>query len=93
MSQATNQFLDAAKAAKITDEAPRITYEGQSTFMKFCSVCFEIMPHIRRDDHSECAVCGLKTFKHESGQSLLEIAFWIAVVVFVVLVVLKDKPW
>lgn len=66
MSNLTIQFLQAAGRAgdvqpKITG-TPQISYEGQSTFWKLCRVCMDQMPHIRKDDYSECAVCGCRTY-------------------------------
>lgn len=48
---------------------PRITYEGQSTFWKMCTVCAEMMPHVRRDDFTECVVCGHKTYAVQPTES------------------------
>ncbi len=69
MSRAIQQFLEHARQGSgrtpaIKQDAPRITYEGQSTFFKMCTVCMEHMPHIRREDYSECVVCGNRTYAH-----------------------------
>lgn len=90
------QFVLAARRMKLVEETTEpVIHEVQSSYMKFCSFCFEMMPHIRKEDHSECTVCGLQTFpkRNESGQALVEIAICIALVAFVLLVVLKDHPW
>lgn len=47
---------------KVVIQTPRITCDGQSTFMKFCAVCGDQMPHIRKDDFSMCVVCETKTY-------------------------------
>lgn len=54
---------------KVTTDAPRITYEGQSTFFKFCTSCADLMPHVRRDDYSECVVCGNRTYAKPKPES------------------------
>lgn len=41
---------------------PRVTVDGQSTFWKLCLVCGDQMPHIRREDYTECVACGQKTY-------------------------------
>ena len=61
------EFVEIARTVKVTDETPQITYEGQSTFWKFCTVCHDEMPHVRKDDYSECAVCGNKSYKKKEG--------------------------
>lgn len=47
---------------KISNVPPRIIFDGQSTFMKFCAVCGEQMPHIRQDDYFMCVVCETKSY-------------------------------
>lgn len=51
-----------AQEPKVSDLPPRVTFDGQSTFMKFCAVCGEQMPHIRQDDYCMCAACETKTY-------------------------------
>ena len=63
--RAAVEFVEIARTVKITDETPQITYEGQSTFWKFCTGCHDQMQHIRKEDYSECAVCGNKSYKKE----------------------------
>jgi len=61
------EFVEIARTVNVTEGPPRITYEGQSTFWKFCTVCHYEMPHVRKDDYSECAVCGNKSYKKKEG--------------------------
>lgn len=63
MSTASTQFVLMAKSAdpKVTG-TPAITYEGQSTFTKYCEDCQAHYPHIRAEDYTECAVCGKRTY-------------------------------
>lgn len=60
---AARDFLLMAKDAQpqVTNKPPRITCDGQTTFWKMCTVCAEMMPHVRRDDYTECVLCGHKT--------------------------------
>lgn len=53
---------------RLMQGSPRITYEGQSVFWKDCPYCMQSMPHIRRDDDSECAVCGFRSSQQEQEQ-------------------------
>jgi rRNA maturation endonuclease Nob1 len=69
VSAAVVQFLDAAGKAKVTDRPPKITFEGQSTFIKLCTVCNAHMPHVRRDDFSECVICGTRTYAKRNDSS------------------------
>jgi len=67
MSDAVNQFLEHARSGdeidpRIKQGKPRITLDGQSTFSKMCPVCLDHMPHVRREDFSECVVCGNRTY-------------------------------
>jgi rRNA maturation endonuclease Nob1 len=62
MTNLGTQFVLAARRVILVEETEPVIHAAQSAFMKFCSVCFEIMPHVRKEDHSECTVCGLKTF-------------------------------
>ena len=57
------EFVEIARAVTVTEGIPRITLDGQSTFMKMCTgECHQMMPHVRRDDYSECVLCGKKTY-------------------------------
>ena len=62
-------------------------------FVRRCSSCNEDLPHYQFADHCECSVCQRQTFKGEQGSSCLEFIFLLALVVFVLVVVLKDVPW
>ena len=42
---------------KITNNAPRITMDGQTTFMRQCPECGCVMPHILTDKGPQCVVC------------------------------------
>ncbi len=66
MSQAVRQFVECARQQepRVVENHPRVTFEGQSTFFKFCPVCMDQMPHVRRDDFSECVVCGNRSYAH-----------------------------
>lgn len=88
---AVQQFVEIVRETPEEESTPA----QENTFLKFCTFCFELMPHYRRDDYSECSVCGLKTFKRmtENGMTCLEFAFWLGVVAVILLVVMKDVPW
>lgn len=61
---AATEFTLAARSSnekEPTLSEPKITYEGQSTFLKFCEDCQAHYPHIRALDYTECAVCGKRT--------------------------------
>jgi len=72
MSDLGMRFVVHARRVRLVDETPppapphqkSIDGEGsqENVFWKMCTDCLEIMPHYRRDDHSECSVCGLRTF-------------------------------
>jgi hypothetical protein len=58
---AASGFAVIARDARVVEDKPRVTYEGQSTFWKWCSVCCEAMPHIRAGNFCQCVVCETKT--------------------------------
>jgi hypothetical protein len=94
MSAATQTFMQIVQDTD--DGADRPATTPVNTFMRFCSVCMEIMPHTRAETYCQCVVCETKTYRSrisESGKGLLEIILWIAVVAYVMLVVLKSHPW
>jgi len=72
MSDLGLQFVLHARRVQLVNEQPPVIHAAESSFMKFCSYCFEIMPHVRKEDYSECSMCGLKTFPKtsESGRGL-----------------------
>lgn len=68
MSDLGMEFVVHARRVRIVDEdVPRDDLPA-NIFLKTCSYCFEIMPHYRRDDHCECSVCGLKTFRRQTHE-------------------------
>jgi rRNA maturation endonuclease Nob1 len=62
MSDLGLQFVLAARRMTLVEEIEPVIHQAQSQYMRFCSVCLEIMPHVRKEDRSECTVCGLPTF-------------------------------
>lgn len=87
---ASQQFVQIVQETGLRDDT---VWRPQNTFLRTCSVCGEMMPHYRHADCVECSVCGLKTYPFERGGILLEFLLWLALIVFVLLVVLKDAPW
>lgn len=86
---AVNQFVEMARETPVKDERRPL----ENTFVRFCAGCRELMPHFRREGFVECAVCGTRTFHAERGQILLEFLLWLGLIVFVLVVVLRDVPW
>jgi len=93
MSAATQTFMEIVQDTDDGQDGPVTT--PPNTFMRFCSVCMEIMPHYREETYCQCVMCETKTYRRrtEGGQALLEVAFWIAVVALVLLGLLSNVPW
>ena len=72
MSLARDYYLMAKNTPAVpivTNKEPRITYEGETTFWKMCACCGEMMPHIRKEDYSECIVCGMRKYAIQPTKS------------------------
>jgi uncharacterized paraquat-inducible protein A len=94
MSAATQTFMQIVQDTDAGADGTAIT--PVNTFMRFCSVCMEVMPHYREETYCQCAVCWTKTYrrrKSEQGQALVEMMLLTALVLFVLIYVCKDWPW
>jgi hypothetical protein len=90
MSTATQCFMLIVQNTDDASDGPATT--PANTFMRFCAVCMEIMPHTREKTYCQCVVCETKTYRGESGQGLIELLLLLAVV-YVLFVMMKDIPW
>jgi uncharacterized paraquat-inducible protein A len=91
---ATNQFMAIVRDTPVTDDTQ--AQPLANTFMRFCAVCMEIMPHYREATYCQCAVCETKTYKSEHGYIRRDMAImlnWLVVVLVVLLVFLRDWKW
>jgi rRNA maturation endonuclease Nob1 len=68
MSHASVQFIEKAREIRVVQNHPRVTQDGQATFFKFCPVCHEPMPHVRKEDYSECVLCGNRTYRNSQSK-------------------------
>jgi hypothetical protein len=94
MSTTTQTFMQIVQDTDGGADGPATT--PVNTFMRFCSVCMEIMPHYREETYCQCAVCWTKTYRRvrsEQGQALLEMLLFTALVLLVLIYVCKDWPW
>jgi hypothetical protein len=57
MSVISSQFSTMARDSRVTEKAPRITYEGQTTFTKLCTACGFHTPHVLIPNGSRCILC------------------------------------
>jgi len=57
MSFNTSRFATIARDGRVTDEAPRVIYQGQTTFTKLCLSCGFHTPHVLVDGGSKCIIC------------------------------------
>lgn len=91
----TNQFMLLVRDVPVVDDTQE--YPQANTFMRFCSVCMEIMPHYREATYCQCAVCETKTYRlRENGYIRRDTAImlnWLVVVLVVLFVLLKNVPW
>jgi hypothetical protein len=91
---ATNQFMAIVRDTPVTDDTQ--AQPLANTFMRFCAVCMEIMPHYREATYCQCAVCETKTYKFEHGYIRRDMAIvlnWLVVVLIVLFVFLRDWKW
>jgi hypothetical protein len=91
----TNQFLILVRETPVVDDtqAQPLT----NTFMRFCAVCMEIMPHYCEATYCQCVVCETKTYRlSENGYIRRDTAImlnWLVVVLVVLFVFLKNWKW
>jgi uncharacterized paraquat-inducible protein A len=91
---ATNQFMVIVRDTPVTDDTQ--AQPLANTFMRFCAVCMEIMPHYREATYCQCAVCETKAYKSEHGYIRRDMAIvlnWLVVVLIVLFVFLRDWKW
>lgn len=87
---AMQQWMEIVQDVPVTDDT---VWKPANTFLRTCGGCDALTMHYRREDHVECAECGRKTYRGEQGSILLEFLFWLGLILFVLIVVLKDVPW
>ena len=60
-------FLLIARDTREPTEEPYVAYQGESTFWKMCvGDCADFTPHVRKEDYTECVVCGCRTYAKKS---------------------------
>lgn len=67
-----------------------------NTFMRFCAVCMEIMPHYREATYCQCVLCETKTYRSEYGYIRRDVAIalnCLVLVLFVLFVLLRNWKW
>lgn len=91
----TNQFMVLLRETPVVDDTQ--AQPLANTFMRFCAVCMEIMPHYREATFCQCAVCETKTSSlSERGYIRRHTAImlnWLVLVLVVLLIFLKDWKW
>lgn len=61
--------------AKVGDEPtsntePYVGGQGTATFWKMCvGDCADFTPHVRKEDYTECVVCGCRTYAKKDARS------------------------
>ena len=92
---AANQFLILVRETPVLDDTK--AQPLANTFMRFCPVCMEIMPHYREEIYFQCAVCEMKTYRlRENGYIRRDTAImlnWLVVVLVGLFIFLKDWKW
>ncbi len=92
MSGPVQQFLAMLKSGMNESQTKRPAPTSPETLMAFCGDCAEQTPHERTLLGWRC----IFYFSHqpsECGHILLEFLFWLALVLLVLIVILKDVPW
>lgn len=90
MSAHQQQFAQIVRSAP---EAPERRPQPVNTFMRTCTRCQAQTAHYRSGNQVQCAECGKITVRSEQGSALLEMVFWTAVVLFVLICLLGGRPW
>jgi hypothetical protein len=54
-------FAVSARAGEVTNDKPKVIYEGKSTFTVLCFGCWLSTPHYMNGDKSVCISCGHKS--------------------------------
>lgn len=90
MSTHQQQF---AQLVRSTPEAPERRPQPVNTFVRTCARCQSQTAHYRSGNQVQCAECGKVTVRSEQGSALLEMVFWTAVVLFVLICLLGGRPW
>jgi uncharacterized Zn finger protein (UPF0148 family) len=57
MSLARDFVLMAKAKPRVTDQQPKVTYQGQTTFTKMCEACGFQTPHAHIDGKWQCVIC------------------------------------
>ena len=94
MSAATQVFMQIVQDTESSQDGPVTT--PANTFMRFCAVCMEMMPHAREATYCQCTVCWTKTYRSEGGYIRRDTAIvlnWLVVVLVVLFIFLKDWKW
>jgi hypothetical protein len=65
---ASNQFMELVKDAPTVDDEP--VHPLANTFMRFCAVCMEIMPHYRAETYCQCVGCETKTYRRARSEQV-----------------------